>query len=127
MAKLTLSLDAGSQADLQESAKLVYQLRDTLLDADVEKVEFVRAGAAPDTAKGDAVSLTTLAVTLAPVALTGILTMLQSWLTRHERATVTIESNGEKLTLNGSISSAQQQTVAAFLDRHKTQPASPQP
>lgn len=122
MALLTLSLDAGPQADLQESAELARRLRQSLLDADVGTVDLVRTAAAPAGAKGDAVSLTTLAVTLAPVVLTGIITTLQSWLSRHERATVTVESAGEKLTLTGSLSREQQQTVAAFLDRHRAQP-----
>ena len=123
MALLNLSLDAGSQADLQESAELAQRLRQFLLNSDVESVDLVRAGAAPAGSKGDVVSLTTLAVTLAPVALTGVLTMLQSWLSRHERATVTVESGGAKLTLTGSLSAEQQKTVVAFLDRHKAQPA----
>lgn len=122
MALLTLSLDAGPQADLQESAELARRLRQSLLDADVGTVDLVRTAATPAGAKGDAVSLTTLAVTLAPVVLTGIITTLQSWLSRHERATVTVESAGEKLTLTGSLSREQQQTVAAFLDRHRAQP-----
>jgi hypothetical protein len=120
MPQLTLSVDAGQRADVQESAELARRLRQAVLEADVDRVDLVREGSVPSGAKGDAVTLATLAVTLAPVALTGLITMLQSWLTRHERATVTVESGGEKLTLTGSLSRDQQQTVAAFLERHKS-------
>jgi hypothetical protein len=120
MAQLTLSVESGPETDQQESAELTRRLRQVILDGDVDRVDFLRSGAAPTGAKGDIVSLTTLAVTLAPVALTGLITTLQSWLSRHERATVTVESGGEKLTLTGSLSREQQQAVAAFLDRHKS-------
>lgn len=120
MAQLTLSVDAGQQADLQESAELTRRLRQVILAGDIDKVDLVRNASAPLGAKGDPVTLTALAVTLAPVALTGLFNMLQSWLTRHERATVTVENGSEKLTLTGSLSPQQQQTVAAFLGRQKS-------
>ncbi len=120
---LTISVDAGQSADLQESAELTRRLRQFMLDSDVDKVDFVRNGETPTGSKGDIVSLTSLAVTLAPVALTTLTGILQSWLTRHDRASVTVESGGEKLIITGSLSREQQQTLDAFLDRHKTSPA----
>ena len=120
---LTLSVDAGQSADLQESADLTRRLRQFMLDSDVDKVEFVRNGKAPAGSKGDIVSLTTLAVTLAPVALTTLAGILQSWLTRHDRASVTVESGGEKITITGSLSREQQRTLNTFLNRQKTSPA----
>jgi hypothetical protein len=120
---LTLSVDAGQSADLQESAELTRRLRQFMLDSNVDKVDFVRTGEAPAGSKGDIVSLTSLAVTIAPVALTTLAGILQSWLTRHDRASVTVESGGEKVTITGSLSREQQQTLNAFLDRHKTSPA----
>jgi hypothetical protein len=119
-ALLTLSVKAGRDADDQENAELTRGLRQYFLDRDIDKVEFARAESLPPGAKGDPVTLATLAITLAPVALTGLLGMLQSWLTRHERATVILERAGEKLTLTGTPSREQQQTLAAFLDRHKS-------
>jgi hypothetical protein len=120
---LTLSVDAGQSADLQESAELTRRLRQFMLDRDVDRIEFVRTSAAPTGAKGDIVSLTSLAVTLAPVALTTLAGILQSWLTRHDRASVTVETGGEKFTITGSLSREQHKTLDAFLDRHKTSPA----
>jgi hypothetical protein len=120
---VTLSVDAGQNADLQESAELTRRLRQFMLDSDVDKVEFVRTGEAPAGSKGEIVSLTSLAITLAPVALTTLTGILQSWLSRHERASVTVESGGEKFTMIGSLSREQQQTLDAFLDRHKASPA----
>jgi hypothetical protein len=45
--------------------------------------------------------------------------MLQMWLSRHDRASVTVESGGEKFTLTGTLSSEQERMVEAFLNRHK--------
>jgi hypothetical protein len=122
-AQLTLSVDAGQNADQEESAELARRLRQFMLDRDIDKVEFARTGPAPAGSKGDAVSLASLAVTTAPAVFTTLGGLLQSWLTRHERASITVESGGEKLTLSGSVSRDQQQILSAFLDRHKQQSA----
>jgi hypothetical protein len=63
--------------------------------------------------------LATLAVTLAPVALTALMTALQTWLSRHERASVTVESGGEKLVVTGSPSKEQQRLIEIFVRSHK--------
>jgi hypothetical protein len=118
-AHLQLSVDAGGDADLQENADLTRQLRQYFLDRDVDKVEFARSGSLPEGAKGDPVTLTTLAITLAPIALTKVLGILEQWLTRHERATVTLEIGREKLTLSGTPSREQKQMLSAFLEQRK--------
>ena len=76
------------------------------------------ARAAPRRAKGDPVTLGTLAVTLAPIVLTGLTKALKTWLARHERASVSLESGGEKLVLTGSPSKEQRQLVDAFIRGH---------
>jgi hypothetical protein len=45
--------------------------------------------------------------------------MLQLWLSRHDRASVSVESGDEKLTLTGTLSEDQKRIVEAFLNRHK--------
>ncbi|HEY7391331.1 MAG TPA: hypothetical protein VH640_22640 [Bryobacteraceae bacterium] len=118
--QLILHIDAGPEADQEDQALLTQRLRHDLLDLDVESVDPIHSGAAPGRAKGDPVTLTTLAVTLAPIALTEIMKALQTWLSRHERATVSIESDGQKMTVTGSPSKEQQQAIEAFLGRHRT-------
>jgi len=115
---LTLRVDAGPAADLQDHAELTQRLRKQILDCDIDNVEFARSRSVPPGAKGDPITLTALIVTLAPAALTSLFGMLQTWLRRHERATVTVESGGEKLTLTGTLSAEQKQTVTEFLNRH---------
>jgi hypothetical protein len=119
--ELTISIDAGPGADEQELAELTQHLRDDLLETGVEPVEQVRRAEAPAGSKGDAVTLATLAVTLAPIALREFMKALQTWLSRHERASVTVvESGGEKIVVTGSPSKEQQQVIDALVRRRKT-------
>jgi hypothetical protein len=118
-ARLVIHIDAGAEADQEEQAELAQRLRENLLELDVDTVEQVRSGAAPAGAKGDPMTLATLAVTLAPIALTELMKALQSWLSRHERASVSVESGAEKIVVTGSPSKEQQQLIEAFIGRHK--------
>jgi hypothetical protein len=115
-----LHIDAGPEADKEEQARLAQRLRENLLELDVDNVQQVHSGTAPAGAKGDPVALATLAVTLAPLLLTEVMKALQTWLSRHDRASVSVESGGEKIVVTGSPSKEQQQLIEAFVNRHKT-------
>jgi hypothetical protein len=73
---------------------------------------------APAGAKGYPITLGALAITIAPVAIQGLVTLIQTWLSRHDHATVTIHSGGEKLTITGNPSPEQKRMVSAFLRKH---------
>ena len=118
---MKLSIDAGSGSDTQELAQLSQRLRQEIQHLDVDTVGFVCEGTAPAGAKGDPMSMATLAVTMAPVVLTPLFGLLQTWLTRHDKATVTIEMGTDKLTLTGSPSSEQLKVIQATLQRHQQQ------
>jgi hypothetical protein len=117
--RLTVSVDRGPEADDEYLGELALRLRQYLAASDIAQVEIVRSGTLPAGAKGDPVSLATLAVTLAPATLTAFVTLLQNWLTRHNSASVTIESKGKKLTITGDLSRKQHQLVEAFLNRRE--------
>ena len=117
--KVVLHIDAGAGADSEEQASLTERLLREIADLDVDAVERVRSGAAPAGAKGDPVTLATLAVTLAPIALKSVTDLLQSWLSRHERASVTLESGGAKITLTGTPSQEQVRMVEGWMARLK--------
>jgi len=117
-ARLTLTVNA-SGADSEDRAELARRLRQQLIEANVDSVEFTRPGSLPPGAKGDPASLFALAVSVAPAAVTAMFGMLQVFLSRHDRASVTVESGGETLTLTGTLSAEQKQMVEAFLNRHK--------
>jgi hypothetical protein len=116
--RLVLHIDGGADADMEELARLTDRLRADLLELDVDAVDRVHSGASPAGAKGDPVTLAALAVTLAPIALTGLMKALQTWSARHDGATVTVESDGRKIVVTGSPSKEQRQMVESFLAGH---------
>ena len=119
--RFTLKIDAGVDSDDQERIELSRRLRRELLSlTEVESVDAVPTPAAPRS-KAAAIDWQTLIVTL--VASGGVLTTLigtvQSWLTRQEKASVTLEIGGDKLVITGASSEAQQRLVNDWIRRHK--------
>src|SRR5262245_18028371 len=104
--EVRLTLDAGPDADISEVAALARQVRTGLLDLDaVESVELARTGTAPSDSKaGDVVAWGELIVAIggAGGALTALIGALQSWVSRDERRSVTIEIDGKKLVIAGA-------------------------
>ena len=116
---LKISIDGGSESDAEELALMGQRLRRDIQQLDVDDVEFVRGGTAPAGAKGDAITMASLAVTLAPVALKSLFDLLQSWIMRHDKATVTIEMGNDRVTLTGSPSKEQLAVIQAAIARHQ--------
>ena len=120
--QLVLNIDPGSDADAEELAELTRQLREDLLQLDVEAVDLVSGGKAPAGTKAvDPVTAGTLLLTLAASGgvLTTLINALQSWLTRHERRGVTLEIGGDKLEVTGISSEEQQRLIEAWLSRQR--------
>jgi hypothetical protein len=115
LTELVLGLDAGPEADEPELSELSQSLLEDLREIGVESVESVHGSEAPPGSKGDVVTIAALAVTLAPKALKGLITMLQSWLTRHERTRLTLQKGDKKITVIGTLSKEQQQVIADWL------------
>ena len=118
-ASVRISIDGGAGSDQEELAQLGQRLRRDIQQLDVDAVEFVREGAAPAGAKGDPITLASLAVSLAPVVLKSLFDLLQNWTARHNSTTVTIEMGSDKLTLTGSPSKEQLAVIQAALARHR--------
>lgn len=119
--QLILDIDCGPDTDVEELAQLTQQLREQLSQLDVEAVDLVQAGQAPERAKAGApIAWGELLVTLAASggALVALIGTLQSWLTRHERRSVTLEIDGDKLAVTGISSQEQQRLINAWLSRH---------
>jgi hypothetical protein len=118
-AEITLSIGGEAATDQEELSRLSEGLRGDLIEAGAESVERLRGGEAPAGSKGDPITLASLLVTLAPTALTGLVAMLQSWLTRHERATLTLQRGEEKVTVAGALSQDQRRVITDWLQTGK--------
>lgn len=101
---LTLQITMSTNLDDDvEYDRLTQQLRRRLLELDVERVQLVRTGQGPLGAKSaDAVAQGALLVTLAPIALTGVLGLIQTWLGRNSHATVELTLPGKSVKVTGA-------------------------
>jgi hypothetical protein len=119
-AHLKLSVEAGPGSDAEESAELTGQLRESLLDLDVDQVDLTQAEDAPSGSKGIPIDWSTLLVTLSASGgvLTAVINTVQSWLARQGQRSVTLEIGGDKLTLTGASSREQQQLVDNWIRQH---------
>ena len=119
--QLALYLDAGPESDEKELAELTRQLRDELLDLDLESVDLVSNGVLPPKSKVvEPLTLGALLLTLAASGgvITTLINAIQSWLTRHDRRSVTLEIDGDKLEVGGISPEEQQRLIDAWAGRH---------
>jgi len=114
-AELLLTISPLQDADDEELAELTHQLRVAVLESDADTVEPIRGSPAPTGAKGDPVTLGALAVIIGPNAVEGLIQIVQNWLSPHERATVTVKSGDEQLTITGDPSVEQRELATSFL------------
>jgi hypothetical protein len=115
-----LDIAGYADSDEREREKLGRELAGMLRRLDVEDVSAVRRPA-PEGAKGDALQWAQLVVTSVGV-LPALLTALRGWLGRHPGASVSIEIDGDSLTLSEPSSEERGKVVSAW---QSAGPASP--
>jgi Effector Associated Constant Component 1 len=118
MAQLRVQVQGLPDSDDQERADLAGRLRDELLQQGVEEVAHPQARR-PEGAKGAAFEWAQLVVGLAG-SLGPLLAGLRGWVGRHPDAAVTLEIDGDKITLDKASPADRQRLVEAFLARHGT-------
>ena len=119
--QVILNIDEGQEDDPEEIERFTQQLREELTELDVEAVDLVRAGETPAKAKvGDPITWGTLLLTLAASGgvITTVINVLQSWLTRQERRSISLEIDGDKLEIKGISSKEQQRLINEWRSRH---------
>ena len=119
--QVILNIDTGQEDDPEEIERFTQQLREELTELDVEAVDLVRAGETPAKAKvGDPITWGTLLLTLAASGgvITTVINVLQSWLTRQERRSISLEIDGDKLEIKGISSKEQQRLINEWRSRH---------
>lgn len=114
-ADITFSIGGEVATDQEELSRLSEGLREDLIEAGAGSVDRLHGGVAPAGSKGDPITLASLLVTLAPAALPGLIAMLQSWLTRHERVTLTLKRGEEEITVSGALSQDQRGVITDWL------------
>lgn len=115
--QVLLNLNVGSELDAEEKELVTRQLREELMRLDVDGVDFVKSGKAPAKAKGDPITWGTLLLTLAASGgvLTTLIGVVQSWLTRHNQRSISLEVNGNKIDVDDITSEDQKRLIDSWI------------
>jgi hypothetical protein len=116
MAQLSVRVQGLPDSDDEERAELASRLRDEMLEQGVEEVAHPEADA-PAGAKGAAFEWAQLVVGLAG-SLGPLLAALRGWIGQHPDAAITLEIDGDKITLDEASPADRQRLLEAFLARH---------
>jgi hypothetical protein len=120
--RVEVRLDAGADADAQELYAVTAQLRQRLLDLDVDSVDRLQAGEAPPGTRAvDPLSIGGgLIVTLAksPELLKNVLGSIGSWLVARRGGTAELQVGGDTIKLTGVSSEDQRRLIDLFVARH---------
>jgi hypothetical protein len=119
MLRIEVDLQGASDADLD---LLTRQLRLELLRLDVDDVVLPSDGQAPPGAKGDAVTVGTLVVSIANSAtlsglIVGLCQVLRTWVGRGSNRRVVVRDRDRELELSGATVEQHQQIIDAFLEK----------
>jgi len=118
-ARLTLVIERGPDVDVEELDHLTRQLRDELLQLDVDDVQPVPDGAAPPGSKAvDPTAVGAMVVTLATSAIPGVIGLVQVWLRGRPATGVKVTLGRDSIELTNATAAQVEQLTRAFLARH---------
>lgn len=116
--QVLLNLGEGPELDAEEKERATRQLQEELMEMDMDAVDFVTSGKAPAKAKaGDPITWGMLLLTLvnAGGVLTTLIGVLQSWLTRHNQRSISLEVNGNKIDVQDITSEDQKRLIDSWI------------
>lgn len=116
--QVLLNLDAGSELDAEEKERITRQLREELMGLDVDGVDYVKSGKAPAKARaGDLITWGKLLLLLVPSGgvLTTLIGVVQSWFTRHNQRSISLEINGNKIDIKDISSEDQKRLIDSWI------------
>jgi hypothetical protein len=122
MTQLLINLEVSPETDVERLVEATRQLRRELLELDVEAADFVAAGPAPQTAKaGMPIDWGKLLVTLTASggALTTLINVLHSWISRRQQGSIALEIDGDRLEITGTPTEEQRRLIDLWLSRHQ--------
>jgi hypothetical protein len=115
MTEVRVQMEGYPDSDDEERADLTSRLRGDLLAHDLDVSH--PAAEAPAGSKGAGLEWAQLVVTLAGT-MPAMVAAVQGWRGRHPRAAVTLEIDGDTLTLEEASAADQQRLLETFLARH---------
>ena len=85
---------SATDATDEELDRITRQLLSELRELNVESAELTKGEPAPDGSKGDPIALGSIALELLPVAIPGVIGLVQAWMTRGQGRTVKFKGKG---------------------------------
>ena len=116
MTDMRLHVAGYRDSDAEERAELTWQLEQELRELDVDAVRRPSAEA-PEGAKGSGMEWASLVVSFAG-ALPALVAMVRTWQSRHEGATISIEIDGDTLTLTNPSTSERAELIEDWIAEH---------
>jgi len=122
MEELIVNISRLPDDDEEILEPLTHRLRLELIELDVQKVDVVRSGEAPEGARaGEMIPLWgQLAVSVTGIVVPAVVSRVKSWLGGDEDRSVTLEIEGDKLQVTGVSSKQQDELIKTWLGRHST-------
>src|SRR5215471_18506714 len=118
-ARLTVVIERGPDVDAEELDLLARQLRDQLLQLDVDDVQPLRdQEPAPGSKAVDPTSVGAMAVTLGTADIPGVIGLVQGWLRGRPAAAVKVTLGRDSIELTNATAAQVEQLTRAFLARH---------
>lgn len=121
VARLGLRIETDPEADAEELAKLAVDLREQLLELDIESADPATAGSAPPGTRAGEIFVAgalTVMLTLSSGLLTGLIETVKSWISLSGGRSVKLELDGDVLEVTGITRSEQRELIKAWIDRH---------
>ena len=116
---LRIEIGGDLDADADEADEQLLDLRDELLELDVESVDRLAGSPAPPGARGSAELAGTLAVTLGNSAvLVAVVRMLQSWIGRGRGRRVTVRLGADMIEIDAASAEQQAKLIETWVERH---------
>jgi hypothetical protein len=119
---LIIRINSASD-DEEELERSTHQLREELMDLNLESVDLMKKGNPPKGSKAgeEVVSWGSLLVSLAASggALPSLIGTVQSWLSRKESQKITMQIGADKLEMTGISNEQQDKLIDAWINRHK--------
>lgn len=120
--ELRVDLGLDRDADPAEVDAATRQLRNELLELDVDDVQRVQKGSPPPGARAvDVAVLGSLAVTAGQEVIGAVFRALAQWLGRGANRSVKLTIGEDSIELSGASADDQRKLLESFLDRHATE------
>lgn len=118
--QLIIKINPAPDDDNEHLERLTQQLNEDLSVLDIRKVDLVRRES-PAGTKGDIVTWGSLLVTLAASGgiLPSLVNTVQSWLTRHEKHSITLKIDNDELEMKGISDEDRHRLIEDWISRHE--------